>query len=398
MGIKNKIFKAIIPALFIHLSIGSVYCWSLFVKPISNYTGFSLTQTQFAFSLAIFFLGLSAAFGGKFVEKDIKKSSIISTVFFCVGLSLTGLAVYSKSLILLYVSYGFIMGIGLGVGYLTPIKNLMLWFKDSKGFATGIAVCAFGFASTIGSFFITKLLSAHTLPKVFITMALIYLPFMLIAHLLIKRPPDYITQIEKNDFKISSMLKNKTFIVIWFIMLINISCGLSLISVASPMMNEIGMSAKTIALIIAIMGISNGAGRLLFSSVSDKFKDRTNIYEIIFTISVIVLSMFAAELGSVNFLIGLILITISACYGAGFSCLPSLLSDKFGMKNISKTHGLILTAWSISGILGNQLSMLIKNITGSYTYLLYIIEIIYIVGFVLSQILIGGKKYENISY
>ena len=136
MGIRNKIFKAIIPALFIHLSIGSVYCWSLFVKPISDYTGFSTTQTQFAFSLAIFFLGMSAAFGGKFVEKSIKKSSILSALFFTVGLSLTGLAIYTKSLILLYLSYGCIMGIGLGTGYLSPVKTLMLWFKEQKDFSS----------------------------------------------------------------------------------------------------------------------------------------------------------------------------------------------------------------------------------------------------------------------
>lgn len=379
MGIKNKIFKAIIPALFIHLSIGSVYCWSLFVKSISDYTGFSTTQTQFAFSLAIFFLGMSAAFGGKFVEKSIKKSSILSALFFTVGLSLTGLAIYTKSLILLYLSYGCIMGIGLGIGYLTPIKNLMLWFKDNKGLATGIAVTGFGMASAVASPLFTNLLIKYELPKVFVIIALIYLPFMIIAHLLIKRPSDYTVQTEKDDFKALSMFKNKTFVTIWIMLFLNISCGLALISVASPMMKELNLDVTVITLVIGIMGIFNGSGRLAFSAISDKMKNRSNIYKVIFGLSAIIIT---ATLFN-NKLIIISLIVISACYGAGFSCLPSLLSDKFGMNNISKIHGILLTSWSIAGICGNQVSTLVKNITDNYINVLWVLIISYMIGLML---------------
>lgn len=391
MGINNKILKAIIPALFIHLSIGSVYCWSLFVKPISDYTGFSTTQTQFAFSLAIFFLGMSAAFGGKFVEKSIKKSSILSALFFTVGLSLTGLAIYTKSLILLYLSYGCIMGIGLGIGYLTPIKNLMLWFKDNKGLATGIAVTGFGMSSAIASPLITYLISRYELPKVFTIIALVYLPFMIIAHLLIKRPSDYVSHIEKDDFKALSMFKNKTFVTIWIMLFLNISCGLALISVASPMMKEINLDITVIALVIGIMGIFNGSGRLVFSAISDKMKDRNNIYKVIFGLSAIIIT---ATLFN-NKLIIIALIIISACYGAGFSCLPSLLSDKFGMKNISKIHGIILTAWSMAGLCGNQISTLVRNITGNYLTVLYVILPLYLIGLIISIVFLKNNKRFN---
>ena len=388
MGIKNKIFKAIIPALFIHLSIGSVYCWSLFVKPISDYTGFSTTQTQFAFSLAIFFLGMSAAFGGKFVEKSIKKSSILSALFFTVGLSLTGLAIYTKSLILLYLSYGCIMGIGLGIGYLTPIKNLMLWFKDNKGLATGIAVTGFGMASAIASPLITNLLNKYELPKVFVIIALIYLPFMIISHLLIKRPPDYIVQIEKDNFKALSMFKNKTFVTIWIMLFLNISCGLALISIASPMMKEINLDITVITLVIGIMGIFNGSGRLVFSAISDKMKDRSNIYKVIFGLSAIIITVTLFN----SKLIIIALIIISACYGAGFSCLPSLLSDKFGMKNISSQHGILLTAWGMSGLIGNQISTLVRNISGSYLTVLYVILPLYLIGLIVSAVFLKNNK------
>ena len=388
MGIKNKIFKAIIPALFIHLSIGSVYCWSLFVKPISDYTGFSTTQTQFAFSLAIFFLGMSAAFGGKFVEKSIKKSSILSALFFTVGLSLTGLAIYTKSLILLYLSYGCIMGIGLGIGYLTPIKNLMIWFKDNKGFATGIAVTGFGMASAIASPLITNLLSKYELPKVFVIVALMYLPFMIIAHLLIKRPSDYTVQTEKDDFKALSMFKNKTFVTIWIMLFLNISCGLALISVASPMMKELNLDVTVIALVIGIMGIFNGSGRLVFSAISDKMKNRSNIYKVIFGLSAIIITTTLFN----NKLIIISLIVISACYGAGFSCLPSLLSDKFGMNNISKIHGLSLTAWALAGLTGNQISSLIQRIAGNYLTVLYVILPLYLIGLIVNAVFLKNNK------
>ena len=139
--INNKWIRGALPAVLIHISIGSVYAWSLFVKPISQYINKSESSVQFAFSLAIFFLGMSAAFGGKIVEKNIKRSSLISCLCFCSGLLLTSIAIYLKSLFLVYIGYGVLMGIGLGVGYITPVKTLMLWFKEHKGLATGVSQC-----------------------------------------------------------------------------------------------------------------------------------------------------------------------------------------------------------------------------------------------------------------
>ena len=130
MAMNNKWIRGALPALLIHISIGSVYAWSLFVTRIADHIGKTQSSVQFAFSLAIFFLGMSAAFGGKIVEKNIHKSSLISCLCFCSGLLLTGLTVYLKSLPLIYIGYGCLMGIGLGTGYITPIKTLMLWFKD----------------------------------------------------------------------------------------------------------------------------------------------------------------------------------------------------------------------------------------------------------------------------
>ena len=386
----NKWIRGALPALFIHLSIGSVYAWSLFVEPIANYINATQSSVQFAFSLAIFFLGMSAAFGGSIVEKDIHKSSLISCICFCSGLLLTAFAIYIKSLLLIYIVYGCLMGIGLGIGYITPIKTLMLWFKDQKGLATGIAVCAFGFASAIASPIITALLTNGNLPSCFIKLSLIYFLPMFIAHFLIKKPEWYEENTTKSNFNIKALLHNSQFILIWFVFFLNISAGLSLISTASNILKLSAISPMLISICISIMGIFNGIGRLIFSAISDRLKNRSSIYILISLISFIV--TIKAFVIPQTISIPIILIIISACYGAGFSCLPSLLSDIFGMDNISKIHGITLTAWALAGLVGNQISSIVFGIYQSYIPLFVVLTIIYMMQFILTIIINNKSK------
>lgn len=376
----NKWIRGALPALLIHISIGSVYAWSLFVARIAEHIGKAQSSVQFAFSLAIFFLGMSAAFGGKIVEKNIHKSSLISCLCFCSGLLLTGLAVHLKSLPLIYIGYGCLMGIGLGTGYITPIKTLMLWFKDQKGLATGIAVCAFGFASAVASPIITFLADKFALPTCFCILSAIYFAPMIIAHFVIKKPEWYKESDTDNGFKLMSMWRERKFRLIWFVVFINISCGLALISVASPIMADKAVNTTTIALVVSIMGIFNGVGRLIFSAVSDKLKSRETIYLIILGLSIVVTVV--ARYANSNMAVYVALIVVSACYGAGFSCLPSLLSDIFGMDNISKIHGLSLTAWAMAGLVGNQISNFVHNNTGSYNPVFPVLTFLYAIALV----------------
>lgn len=383
--INNKWIRGAIPALLIHLSIGSVYAWSLFVEPIANYINATQSSVQFAFSLAIFFLGMSAAFGGNIVEKNIHKSSLISCICFCSGLLLTAFAIYIKSLWLIYIGYGCLMGIGLGIGYITPIKTLMLWFKDQKGLATGIAVCAFGFASAVASPIITTLLTNCNLPTCFIKLSLIYFLPMLIAHCLIKKPEWYQESASKSNFNTKELLQNPQFILIWFVFFLNISAGLSLISTASNILKLSAINPALISICISVMGVFNGIGRLIFSAISDKLKNRSSIYMLISLISFIV--TIKAFVIPQTISIPVILIIISACYGAGFSCLPSLLSDIFGMDNISKIHGITLTAWAVAGLVGNQISSIVFNIYQSYMPLFIVLIVIYVIQYTLSFII-----------
>ena len=359
----NKWTRAAIPALLIHCSIGTVYCWSTFKESIANAIGMSTFSVGWAFSFAIFFLGMSAAFAGKIVEINIHRSSLISAVCFTVGMIGTGATIKfftgPLALILIYLFYGCIMGIGLGIGYLTPVKTLMLWFKDNKGLATGISIMGFGLAKAIATPIMERLQNSLGIAPMFFILGIIYFIMMFAGHLLLKKPEGWVEAKAANDsFKVSSMFKNKTFIGIWLIFYINIHCGLMLITYEKQLLNEkfagLAILATVVSIVPSITAVCNALGRIGYSTVSDKMKDRATVYGIIF-LSCVVLCGLSAVISS-GFVIIALLMVINLGYGGGFSTLPALLESRFGMKNISKIHGLSLSAWAVAGITGNNLS------------------------------------------
>ena len=391
--LNNKWASGVIPALLVSCSIGSVYAWSLFVQPLADKFESSNAEIQFAFSLAIFFLGMSAAFAGKFVEHHIRLATIVSTICFAFGLLTTALAIRQESLILLYLGYGVLMGIGLGIGYISPVKTLMLWFIHHKGLATGIAITGFGIASTIASPIITYLQNKVSLEETFIWLSVIYFIPMALASILIKKPEWYEEKEHGSHRQILRMFLDKRFLAIWIMIYINITSGLALISIASPLAIENGATTIFAATVVGIMGIFNGAGRLVYSSASDYLKNRNQIYLLIFILSIFSVSIAAVLQSSV--MVTIMLCIISSTYGAGFSCLPSLLADKFGMDKISSIHGLALTAWAFAGLSGNQLSTWIHDKTGSYTNVLYVLIILYAIGLLMTYVLIQSDRKQE---
>lgn len=391
----NKWIRGAIPALLLHLSVGSVYAWSLFVEKLSIYMRLSANQIQFAFSLAIFFLGMSAAFGGKLVEKNIHKSSFIGMICFILGLLITSIAVHLKSLCLLYLGYGCIGGIGLGITYLTPCKTLMLWFKNNKGLAMGLSVMGFGFASTIASPIITYLTNKFELSKVFIILASIYFTFMIIGCILLKKPEEYekMDFNDKNKFNYFTIIKNPLFLLSWIMFYLNIHCGLALIGIAAPMMHNLGISVIAITTIISIMGIFNGVGRLVYSTISDYLNRRITIYLIIFLLSIC--SMLLGIFMPSTITIAIMLCVISSTYGAGFSNIAPLLTDYFDMNNISKIHGVILTAWAIAGLTGNNMSGILFNIFQDYKILFIVLLFLYFISLLCALTLLKIQTNKN---
>ena len=393
----NKWTRAAIPALLLHCSIGTVYCWSLVKSDIAEYIGRSKGEVEWAFSIAIFFLGMSAAFAGRIVEKDIHKSSLIATCCFVAGFAGTGLAVQLKSLAGIYLCYGVVMGIGLGLGYLSPVKTLMLWFSEQKGLATGLAVAGFGLAKVIASPVMTGLIDSVGIIKMFYVLAVVYFIMMFAGHLLLKKPDGWVEEQGTGGAKVGDILKNPVFIGIWLMFYINITCGLALISQEKDILTTMGVSAAVISLVSSMSAIFNAGGRIGFSAAADKLKDRNTIYKLIFILS-IGISLITIFTNAVNngivILAVILLCIINAGYGGGFSNLPTLLSDRFGMKSISQIHGLALSAWAFSGLSGNQLSSYIVSATDSFTNVLYVTTILYAVALVISFVLVKSSRTD----
>ncbi len=432
---ENKWIRGAIPALLLHCSIGTVYCWSTFSQEIADYIGATKPATEWAFSLAIFFLGMSAAFLGDVVEKNIHRSSLIATICFTVGMVGTGFGILIKSLPVILIFYGCIMGIGLGTGYLSPVKTLMLWFKDKKGLATGLAVAGFGLAKAIASPIMQSILNkfnGNPAPMFFI-MGGVYFVMMFIGHLILKKPSDWVEMHSEGGVKeffktladnFKTSFGNKTFIGIWLIYYINTACGLALISQEKMIFKSVGLSVGVCATLATVTAIANAAGRLGFSAWADTLKDRNTIYKLIFILSIaftgaVVISkgiVKGGEVPALAILCVILLIMVNAGYGGGFSNLPTLLSDHFGMGKISSVHGMCLSAWAIAGLTGNQLATAIvkrvgeyKEITLSdgsiakvnpvgYQTVLYVTGALYIVALIISCVMIpklNNKKKEN---
>ena len=435
---QNKWIRAVIPALLLHCSIGTVYCWSIFSQEIADYIGFSKGATEWAFSFAIFFLGMSAAFLGNVVEKNIHKSSLIATICFSLGMAGTGFFIYYGglhqgsilALIGIYICYGFIMGIGLGTGYLSPVKTLMLWFKDRKGLATGLAVAGFGAAKAIASPIMQSLLGnlgEGGIFKMFYILAGVYFVMMFVGHLLLAKPADWVEPQKKDKSQgILATLKAKplsNYIGIWIMFYINITCGLALISQEKMIVKCIGL-ASFVGIISIISAIFNAGGRLGFSAWADKLKDRNTIYKLIFILSIaftaIVLATNGIKGGSNNIVLAVLVLIliffVNAGYGGGFSNVPTLLSDHYGMGSISAIQGITLSAWAFAGLTGNQMASFIVNKFGKveeiehvlsdgtvelikvnptgYQYVLYATIVLYAIALLISLVMVKPTKKE----
>ena len=363
---ENRWTSAIIPALLIHIPIGTVYCWSVFKQLIADRLNASPASVEWGFSLAIFFLGMSAAFAGPMVEKNIKKSALVSMVCFVVGFAGTGVSIALNFLPGVFICYGAIMGIGLGVGYLTPVKNLMLWFADNKGLATGIAVAGFGLAKAIASPLMEYLIGTVGLVNMFFILAVIYAVMMFFGFLLIKRPADWVYDPVTSHVSRAEILRKPVFWGIWIAFYINITCGLALISQEKDILHDVlkafpqyaGLSpakfaaaiAGIIGLVLAVDSVFNTAGRVGFSTLSDHLKRRETVYQMIFIMSIAVclLQIFTNSINNaLLWAVLAMLFLINAGYGGGFSTLPVLLDQHFGTKTVSTTHGLALSAWAL---------------------------------------------------
>ena len=380
----KRFIRAVLPAFLLAVSVGQIYAFTNFSSEIAEYIGETQKNVQFAFSLGIFFLGMGAAFFGKIVEKNIRLSTIIGTTLFLSGLIVTEVGIHMKSLMTIYLGYGFLIGLGTGVIYISPVKTMMLWFPEHKAIAAALPIISFGLGSTLSTIlfsgihwgtpgvsvavFQLKGFMEYGITNVFHAYAIFYAVPMIAACFLLKKPKIQVQSfghgIPSLEFSYLQLFRNRFFWQAWFFMFLNISAGLCLIPLAKQMMSSpdvYGDNAKLITWIVALSGLMNGGGRFLFAWWSDRLAKRINILLFILSISagVMTLSFWPP-------VIGIALLVINACYGAGFSVIPAILADHYGMTNISKIHGAVLSAWGFAGLAGNQMAMAVSKAFGGY--------------------------------
>lgn len=393
---KNK-WLIVLSAIGIHICIGSVYAWSVLTKPIMQAMGFTLQETTWTFSIAILFLGLSAGFLGSYVEKHgPRRSGLVSTVFFGIGMLGTAFALSQHSLLLMYLFYGVIGGIGLGTGYITPVSTLVKWFPNNRGLATGLAIMGFGFASLIAGPVMQLLIAKYGLINNFIILGCVYMVIMTASSLYLEPPKvPAVTEVkaklaslpENNQaqYTVNEAMKTWHFYALWWIFFTNITCGIGLLAVASPMAQEvIQMTPLAAASMVGIIGLLNGLGRIVWSTISD-YIGRRNTYIMFFLLEIVAFYMLASVNDS--FLFQALIFLIITCYGGGFSCMPAYLSDLFGTKQLSAIHGRILTAWGLAGIAGPLLLSWIKETTNSYSITLYFFSGCFVISLLIAVIL-----------
>ncbi|WP_298878283.1 OFA family MFS transporter [uncultured Polaribacter sp.] len=398
-------------AVGIHISIGSVYAYSVMTNPVKDVFDVEGSVIKWAFKIAILLLGLSAAFLGRWVEKvGPKISGTTAGLFYGIGILGSGLAVQMESLWLFYLCYGVIGGIGLGLGYITPVSTLVKWFPDRRGLATGMAIMGFGFAALIFGPVMAKLFETVGVSNAFYILGVIYMVLILSSARYIERPPEGYAPAgykEGEGGKIKEDISNITaneslqsprFYYIWIMMFINISCGIAIISAASPMMQEkLSYTPMQAAAIVGFIGVFNGLGRIMWSTLSD-YLGRANTFILFFAFQILAF-YFLPKIG-VESVFLIVLFTVITMYGGGFATLPAFLGDLFGTKQLGAIHGMVLAAWGLAGVIGPTIYDMVKEQTGSLDTTLVIFAGLFVIALIVSimmkiSIIKSQKKKEK---
>jgi OFA family oxalate/formate antiporter-like MFS transporter len=375
------------------MMLGTAYAWSIFKGPLQHLHHWSSFQLSLPFTLMIFFLGVSAAFGGKFVDKaGVRKVAVAASIIFGLGTLIAGYAIQIGSLPLLLLGYGVIAGIGNGLGYITPVAVLVRWFPDKRGLITGIAVMGFGFgAGFIGQ--ITPFLISHFgLAQTFYILGLIYLVVMLVSALNFINPPkDWNPGANKNQKKknvaaaqqslnLSTAMKTPQFYILWLVFLVNITAGVALLSNLSPLaQGHFKIPAITAGTLILLTSLFNGLGRVFWSALSDRIGRKTTFMMIIYSQ---IPFLFLLPIINNFTIFSVVSCYIVFCMGGGFATMPAFVADIFGSKNIGNIYGKYLLAWSTAGVVGPMLMEYSKNHWGDFSSAFYLLAVVFLVIYV----------------
>jgi MFS family permease len=382
-------------ALCVHLCIGEVYAFSVFNLPMTRLIGivkpapedWRLTELGWIFSLAIFFLGFSAAVFGRWVEEGGPRQAMFAAALcWAGGFFVSAIGVQLHVLWIVYLGYGVLGGIGLGLGYISPVSTLIKWFPDRPGMATGMAIMGFGGAAFIAAPLSVWLMARFTsathvgVAETFAVIGFIYLCFMLVGAWIVRIPAPnwvpagYVAPIQPRplvttqNVYVYDALKTPQFWLIWWILCLNVTAGIGVLGQASAMSQEMfkgRVTAVAASGFVGLFSLFNMGGRFFWSSTSD-YIGRKSTYFIFFALGTALYATvpYAGAVGSIALFV-LCYAVIFSMYGGGFATVPAYLRDMFGTRYVGAIHGLLLTAWSMAGIFGPVLVNYIReyNIT-----------------------------------
>jgi MFS family permease len=396
----------------VHLSIGEIYAFSVFKNPLVERFGTGLTPIAIIFSISIVMLGLSAAVFGTWVERAGPRAAMFTAALcWSGGFAVAALGVATTQLWLVYLGYGFLGGIGLGIGYISPVSTLIKWFPDRPGLATGLAIMGFGGGALIASPLSSMLLEAYASNPVdaivpaFLTLGAVYLIFMMIGAFVVRLPAEGWqpegwtppTESETDDLQTTadvsatSAIRTPQFWLLWTVLFCNVTAGIGILEQASPMIQDYfsDITPAAAAGFVGLLSLANMGGRILWSSTSD-YIGRKPIYIMYLGVGT-VLYFVLASFGAASLVLFLLVnVVILSFYGGGFATIPAYLKDLFGVAQVGAIHGRLLTAWSCAGIAGPLLINAVADYqlaagrTGAdlYTLSLYIMVGVLVVGFI----------------
>ncbi len=369
-NLESKRWFIALAGVVIMLILGTVYAWSVFVKPIAAAQGWEIKVVSRVFMLIIGVIGVSAAFGGMLVDKKGPKFvAILGAILYGIGVLLGGVALHTGNFWLLLFGYGVIGGMGNGFAYVVPIATLIRWFPDKRGLITGLAVMGFGFGAFFIGMIIPGIINTMGVANAFLLLGSVYLILNLLASATLKNPPagwlpksftPAATTVSAADsFAWAEAKKTRQWYMLWFMLFLNVTAGMGLLSKLSPMAQEVIKFAQNIddpaklavlgGGVLATASIFNGLGRLFWAAVSDKI-GRKGVYMVMF-LSQAILYILLPQVTSV-LIFTIITCYLLSCLGGGFAVMPAFTADSFGPTNIGKIYGFILTAWGAAGVVG----------------------------------------------
>ncbi|RSM83503.1 MFS transporter [Kibdelosporangium aridum] len=427
-------------ALSVHLAIGQAYAWSVFKPPLEKYLSLSGAQSALPFQLGIVMLGLSAALFGTKVERNGPRwAMFVSLCCFCGGFMVAALGVLTKQYWLVVLGYGGLGGIGLGIGYISPVSTLIKWFPDRPGMATGIAIMGFGGGALIASPWSAEMLQAFgvtydnvgrvvsvadsAIATTFLVHGLAYAVFMSVGVLLVRVPADGWAPagwspandkahalITTANVSAKNAIKTPQFWCLWVVLCFNVTAGIGILEKASPMITDffretpVPVSASAAAGFVALLSLANMLGRIGWSSTSDLL-GRKNMYRLYLGVGALLYLVIALFTNESKILFIICAMLILSFYGAGFATVPAYLKDLFGTYQVGAIHGRLLTAWSVAGVLGPLIINAIadaqkaagKSGPALYTTSLYIVIGLLVIGFIANELVrpVNAKFHEK---